>query len=155
MTTATRFGVRALSLARTVVSVEHEGRTARVRTDDGRDVTVHGGGRSPASNSATSVDRRYAVDGRYEFHPINDASPFEDNACTATRQLSGPQPPPVAPADDRLPGWLPIDEQAPPVGYLVFVGALLAMLAVVAAGVVAGLALARRRQLMATGRQGA
>lgn len=81
----------------TVQSTEYEGRVARVRTDDGRDVTVIGtpadlGGARPGETVATSVDRTYSVGARYEFHPTNDASPYADNACTATRWLSAGAP---------------------------------------------------------------
>jgi urease beta subunit len=59
-----------------------------VRTDDGQVVVVRG---TPDAEAAiTSVDRTYTVGARYEFHPINEASPFEDNACTGTRQLAAP-----------------------------------------------------------------
>ncbi len=69
-----------------VTSTASDGRVATVQTDTGAIVTVIG---TPDTGSAaTSVDRTYQVGGRYEFHPINDASPFEDNVCTATRLLS-------------------------------------------------------------------
>jgi len=118
----------------TVDSVDKDGRLAQVVLDDGRRVIVHG---SPelGDHTATSVDRRYALGGRYEFHPLNASSPFQDNACTATRQLAGPSPRPLEPAQDRLPGWLPVDEQAGPVGYAVGVAALVVGLAAVTAAV--------------------
>jgi hypothetical protein len=70
----------------TVTQVGDDGRTAAVRTDDGRTVTVHG---SPADgpNVRTSVDRTYQVGVRYEFHPLNATSPYQDNACTATHPI--------------------------------------------------------------------
>ena len=70
----------------TVTQVGDDGRTATVRTDDGRTVTVHG---SPADgrNVRTSVDRIYQVGVRYEFHPLNATSPYQDNACTATHPI--------------------------------------------------------------------
>jgi hypothetical protein len=68
-----------------VAATEREGRVAHVTTDAGRQVIVRG---TPSDSGATSVDRAYIVEARYEFHPLNDSSPFEDNACTATRQLS-------------------------------------------------------------------
>jgi hypothetical protein len=70
----------------TVTSVEHGGRTATVRTDDGRTVTVNGGG-GDRPEVVTSVDRTYEKGARYEFHPLNDASPYRDNACTATHRI--------------------------------------------------------------------
>jgi hypothetical protein len=88
----------------TVVEVDADGRLAHVRLDDGSRVEVHGSP-SLADGSGTSVDRHFTVGGRYEFHPTNERSPFEDNACTATRQLSGPTVPPDS-HDDDLPGWL-------------------------------------------------
>ncbi len=59
---------------------------ATVRTVDGQTVKVLG---TPAPAGITSVDRSYAVGATYEFHPVNDAEPYEDNACTATERLSG------------------------------------------------------------------
>lgn len=105
----------------TVIDVEADGRIATVVRDDGTRVEVHGSP-TPHDGAVTSVDRRYAVGGRYEFHPANARSPFEDNACTATRQLAGPTPPPPDPSRDWLPAWLPVDEQAGPVGYAALVG---------------------------------
>jgi len=100
----------------TVVEVEKDGRVAYVALDDGSTAVVHG---SPGlgNDTVTSVDRRFAAGARYEFHPFNDTSPFQDNACSATRQLAGPTPGPVEPSEDRLPGWLPVDEQNGPIGY--------------------------------------
>ena len=69
----------------TVLSTGHDGRTARVRTDDGREVTVNGG---PSEGGATNVDRRYEPGTRYEFHPVNTADPYEDNICTATHVVA-------------------------------------------------------------------
>jgi hypothetical protein len=72
-----------------VVELRNAGRVATVRTDDGKSVTVAG---TDAENPsvATSVDRSYELGARYEFHPINDASPYQDNACTATRLIADP-----------------------------------------------------------------
>jgi hypothetical protein len=68
-----------------VVSTRSRGRVATVRTDAGATVQVVG---TPDSGSAaTSVDRSYEVGGRYEFHPINSSSPYQDNACTFTHLL--------------------------------------------------------------------
>lgn len=125
----------------TVVEVEKDGRVAHVVLDNGRTVVVQG---SPElrDGTATSVDRRFAAGARYEFHPFNDTSPFQDNACSATRQLAGPTPGPVEPNEDRLPGWLPVDEQAGPVGYAV-VGAVV----VATIGLLALIAVIRARHL--------
>jgi hypothetical protein len=68
-----------------VTETRSGGRLALVRTDDGRVVSVRGG----ETRVVTSVDRTYMVGARYEFHPTNAASPYEDNACTATRLLGG------------------------------------------------------------------
>ncbi len=110
----------------TVIGTSAGGRVAEVVTDDGATVTVQGTeATSWFSNSYSSVDRRYALGGRYEFHPTNDHSPYSDNACTATRQVSGPPlsafPEPEA-REGVLPDWLPVDEQAGPLGYMVFFG---------------------------------
>ena len=62
---------------------------ATVRTDSGATVEVIGTpGLRRDESAGTSVDRSYEVGGRYEFHPVNTSSPFEDNYCTATRLLS-------------------------------------------------------------------
>lgn len=89
----------------TVVEVEKDGRLAHVVLDDGSRVVVHG---SPelGDRTATSVDRHFAAGARYEFHPFNDNSPFQDNACSATRRLAGPTPGSVPTDKDQLPGWL-------------------------------------------------
>lgn len=129
----------------TVISVEHNGVTAKVRTEQGREVTVIGGPHGGV-HGGSSIDRRYAVGGRYEFHPINNANPFEDNACTATRQLSGPKPPPQGAAADNLPGWLPVDEEAGLLGYALLAGAALALVAAVAAAGLALRSVTRRRR---------
>lgn len=70
----------------TVTEVANQGRTATVRTDGGRTVIVQGS-EADASNSFTTVDRTFDKGVRYEFHPINDATPYRDNACTATRAI--------------------------------------------------------------------
>lgn len=111
-----------------VVEVEKDGRLAHVVLDDGSRVVVHG---SPelGDRTVTSVDRRFAAGARYEFHPFNDTNPFQDNACSATRRLAGPTPGSVAASKDRLPGWLPVDEQAGPIGYAAFGGVLVGLVA--------------------------
>lgn len=110
---------------------------AEVVTDEGEKVTVQGTeDTSRFSDSYSSVDRRYALGGRYEFHPLNEESPYSDNACTATRKLSGPPLSafPESRADGGvLPDWLPVDEQAGPLGYVLFFGPLtVATLALIA-----------------------
>jgi hypothetical protein len=70
----------------TVTAVTNRGRTATVRTDDGRTVTVLGS-EATGSAVATSVDRTYQVGLRYEFHPFNDADPYHDNGCSATHAI--------------------------------------------------------------------
>jgi hypothetical protein len=116
-----------------VLSTRSKGRVAEIRTDAGETVTVRG---TPGTlfSSETSVDRSYEVGGRYEFHPVNRSSPYEDNACTATRLLSrGPLPASPAPS-----GWSPAETA---------LGA-----AIVVAGLAAlGLLLRRRRVRRARG----
>lgn len=127
----------------TVISTEQDDRVATVITDKGVEVTVLGtGDTSRLSESFTSVDRRYQPGGRYEFHPTNAKSPYRDNACTATKQLAGPPLQPLAQREELLPDWLPVDEQAGPVGYLVFFVPLVA--AALALGAVGRRALRRR-----------
>jgi len=89
-----------------VVSVSDQGRTATVRTDDGRTVTVTG--RGDPSGAITSVDRTYTAGARYEFHPLNDASPYRDNACTATRELSSTGGAAAGPVDGNSRGSGPV-----------------------------------------------
>ena len=121
-----------------VVSTSSRGRVATVKTDTGATVEVVG---TPSTGSAaTSVDRSYEVGGRYEFHPTNGSSPYQDNACTATHLLSrglepsAPKPDPSAVTSSH---WL-----------LVGVGGL-AMMAVVS--VVAIRWRKRRRSATSTG----
>jgi hypothetical protein len=109
----------------TVIDTEKHDRIATVITDTGRQVKVVGAlDSSWFSRSFSPVDRRYALGGRYEFHPINADSPYQDNSCTATEQLAGPRLRPLQAPPDSLPPWLPVDEQAGPVGYLMFFGPL-------------------------------
>ena len=111
-----------------VTATPSAGRVATVRTDAG--VTVEVRGTPGGLVGASSVDRSYEVGGRYEFHPVNDASPYEDNACTATQLLSpGPRPGPAL-AGGTSPA------------------AVLAVSGVAAAGVVlAGIVLRRRQRV--------
>lgn len=131
----------------TVVETDEDGRVAEVVTDDGESVTVRGTEDTGwFSNSYSSVDRRYARGGRYEFHPLNDESPYSDNACTATHQISGPRLSSSGEEQSQqgvLPAWLPIDEQAGPLGYLLFFGPMAAG-ALVFAALVRGLIRRRR-----------
>jgi hypothetical protein len=135
------------SFVGTVIDTSEEDRIATVITDGGRRVTVQGTqDTSWFSESLSSIDRRYALGGRYEFHPTNARDPYRDNACTATHKLAGPRLPPLEPSKDYLPGWLPVDEQAGPIGYALFFGPVLA-------GAVGLALLARwgRRRLVKTG----
>jgi hypothetical protein len=73
----------------TVTSLANNGRAAQVRTADGHLVQVEG---SPVhdANSATSVDRTYAMGVTYEFHPVNGTSPYQDDICTSTHAIASP-----------------------------------------------------------------
>ncbi len=111
----------------TVIDTREEDRIAIVITDEGRRVTVLGTrDDSRFVESFSSVDRRYALGGRYEFHPTNASNPYRDNACTATHKMAGPGLQPLEPSRELLPGWLPVDEQAGPVGYVLFLGSVAA-----------------------------
>jgi hypothetical protein len=111
----------------TVIDTREEDRIATVITDEGRRVTVLGtSDDSWFVESSSSVDRRYALGGRYEFHPTNASDPYRDNACTATHKIAGPEPQPLEPRREILPAWLPVDEQAGPVGYVLFFGPVVA-----------------------------
>lgn len=77
----------------TVVSVAGGDRIATVLVDDAwkggplpEQVEVRGGPGDP--QSITSVDRSFMKGDKYLFVPINEAPPFEDNACTATQEYS-------------------------------------------------------------------
>jgi hypothetical protein len=114
----------------TVIETGKQDRVATVITDGGQQVKVVGTPNgSWFSRSSSSTDRRYALGGRYEFHPVNAESPYQDNRCTATRQLAGPRLRPLQPPNDFLPDWLPVDEQAGPIGYLMFFGPVAAAMA--------------------------
>jgi hypothetical protein len=111
----------------TVIDTREEDRIATVITDQGRRVTVLGtSDDSWFAESSSSADRRYALGGRYEFHPTNASDPYRDNACTATHKIAGPEPQPLEAGMEILPGWLPVDEQAGPVGYVLFFGPVVA-----------------------------
>jgi len=123
----------------TVVSTEADGRIAEVIVEDGRKVEVRG---TPDASAMTTVDRTYQVGARYEFHPVNDSSPYEDNACTATRKLTGPV------AADESAQTTPIargDEAQSGVGPLI-VGGLMVLASGAAAVVV--VAMVRRRRTL-------
>lgn len=137
----------------TVLEVEQDGRVATVELDDGREVVVNG---SPeAGSTVTSVDRRFEPGARYVFHPLNATSPYEDNACTATRRLAGTGTSTGSGSgsgsgsDDRILAWLPVDGQAGPSGYAAV--AAVAVAAVVALGLLVTLA---RSALLRRGRRG-
>ncbi|HET9303780.1 MAG TPA: hypothetical protein VFO20_13470 [Propionibacteriaceae bacterium] len=126
---ATEARVSPYAFIGTVIDTAEEDRVATVITDGGRQVKVVAvPNTSWFSKSFSSVDRRYALGGRYEFHPINAESPYRDNRCTATQQLAGPSLRPLESTKEFLPDWLPVDEQAGFVGYLMFFGSLAAAL---------------------------
>jgi hypothetical protein len=80
-----------------VTDVTDDGRTATVRTDDGRTVTVIG---TQGTGTDDATARTFEAGLRYEFHPLNDASPYRDDPCTATRAIGSearPSVPPVGP----------------------------------------------------------
>ena len=138
---ATEAKVSPYAFIGTVISTKKKDRVATVITDNGQRVTVRGT-ESGFPESFGSTDRRYALGGRYEFHPINAESPYRDNTCTATRQLAGPRLRPLEPAKEFLPGWLPVDEQAGLVGYLLFFGPIAAGVALL---IVVGRKILKRR----------
>ncbi|MBM7860710.1 hypothetical protein [Lentzea nigeriaca] len=73
----------------TVESTERNGLVAHVRTDAGPQVEVIG---TPAETGASTVDRTYTTGLRYEFHPLNSSSPYQDNNCTRTHVIDSPPP---------------------------------------------------------------
>lgn len=120
----------------TVTGVVNQGRTATVRTDDGRTVTVQGSA-ADTPGAATSVDRTFEQGMRYEFHPINDGSPYRDNACTATHPFAG--------ADDAAAGG-PAGAPAGDANWLFYLLQAAIGLTAVAVLTGAGLWLVRRRR---------
>ena len=86
----------------TVISTEREGRVAHVQTDDGQYVVVVG---TPSESGVSAVDRSYDVGVRYEFHPLNATSPFQDNICTRTHPITSPAPttPPITISPSAFP----------------------------------------------------
>lgn len=122
----------------TVIATEDGDRMATVITEDGTEVIVRGG----RPGELSTIDRRYAVGALYEFHPNNDASPYEDNGCTATTKVWGPKPTRMPADPDRLPGWLPVDEDAGLIGYAPLIGAAV----IVAGGLGFGAVMWRRRR---------
>lgn len=140
----------------TVVETELDGRQATVETADGDTVTVVGTP-NPRPSTFTTVDRTFEVGATYEFHPVNSADPYEDNACTRTHQLRGDAipaelrdepneaPSPVAP-DSGAAGPSGASDGAtdssPPGGSLALIGSL--GVGMVGLGVVAWLLLRRR-----------
>lgn len=71
-----------------VVALGNGGLDATVVRKDGVVVQVHGGtGRLGAIGPD---DRIFVVGAVYQFEPLNDASPYQDNACTATKVIWSP-----------------------------------------------------------------
>jgi cell wall-associated NlpC family hydrolase len=73
----------------TVESVERDGLVAHVRTDAGQRIHVIG---TPSEAGATTVDRTFTTGVRYEFHPLNSSSPYQDNICTRTHAIDAAAP---------------------------------------------------------------
>lgn len=88
----------------TVVSLTAQDRVATEMTDAANRVKVIGAAGDWKSGVITSVDRTYEVGVRYEFHPLNAASPYRDNSCTATHQLTGASSPTSTPPSHPSPG---------------------------------------------------
>ena len=59
------------------------------------------------------------------FTPPTLPMPTATDACTATTKIAGPRLQPLKPNGDYSLGWLPTDELAGPVGYVIFLGLLL------------------------------
>ena len=92
----------------TVERTESAGRLAAVLTEGGREVEVRGG--ETREGVAASNDRTYDVGSTYEFHPVNAASPFQDNACTATRLLASAGELPARSVGDQPAGKITVPE---------------------------------------------
>lgn len=86
-----------------MIATQDKDRVATVITDAGDRVTVRGALTSGLFAGISSVDRTFILGARYEFHPINSSDPYRDDACTATRQIAGPEQPPP---DTQQPGNL-------------------------------------------------
>jgi hypothetical protein len=86
------------------VDIANNGRVATFRTDAGLTVTFVG---TPNEGSgATTVDRQYVVGTRYEFHPLNDVA-YQDNGCSATREVDGGSSSPTSGAPAHATGTGP------------------------------------------------
>lgn len=92
----------------TVTSVTNGDRWATVSVEEvwkGPDqpakVVVRGG---PEGNTVTSVDRTYAVGGRYIFAVTVEDGALLDNACSGTTATDGVDLAAARPADVRVPG---------------------------------------------------
>src|ERR1700730_14047415 len=77
-----------------VVTTTNQGRTARVRVEQGRKAApvsdlLTGKRGSDGTGVASSVDRSFNAGARYLFVPTRDGGQFRDNACSATVEYSG------------------------------------------------------------------
>lgn len=93
---ATGVSISPYAFTGTVTDTAHHGYLALVRTEDGRDVRVDGGG--PDEEDA----RDFVVGGRYRFDVRTPRPPFHDSACSATRLLSAPARPAASSEQDEL-----------------------------------------------------
>lgn len=84
-----------------VVATRAHDRVATVKTDEGQTVEVHGG--PDDSDVFTSLDRAFERGGRYDFHPTNSSSPYQDDQCTATRLVSRVSLPPLSDRTNDFP----------------------------------------------------
>ena len=149
----------------TVLSVDGGDRIAQVLVDEvwkggplPMQVEVRGGPGDP--QSITSVDRSFARGDKYLFVPINDESPFQDNACTATREYSpdledsrpldasmpnGGAPLPAEPSVAPDGGGLPVASPAEPSGNEGPSQAMKGLLYILALAVAAGIGYLMKR----------
>ena len=71
---------------------------------DGATVEVQGG--TGRAGTTGEDDRTFVVGAVYQFEPVNDASPYRDNACTATKVIWSPTPSSPFTNTDPEQSWL-------------------------------------------------
>lgn len=86
-----------------VVALGNGGLNATVVRKDGVVVEVHGG--TERLGATGPDDRIFVVGAVYQFEPLNDASPYQDSLCTATKVIWSPTVG-VFPDTDPAQPWL-------------------------------------------------
>lgn len=127
-----------------VVGTRLGGRIATVRLDSGATVEVRGTTVNE-ENVASSVDRTYVVGGRYEFHPYNATSPYQDSVCSRT-VLRGTESVPSAAVPAMVSPAVPSSDAPPSPSSTVSALAVTTGAAVLAGGLALGIRWRERRR---------